>query len=318
MAADHLRGVLVVALAMTTGCGPRLAQVPVGAIQIGHTPARVFEHPAPRAVAILAPDLGFSGEVWLLDDYTGVGPELWRAGLTLVVLDRLPIARDGRGLPALPEDLAARLRRRFGLPVVAVGHGLGGTALAAAARREPFDAMVLFNAPLAFGGAARALRVVLAAASRGATSWRALARRRVRGPRSAQVGDALLSSELLPHRRRALLMEASAPLPTDVIRAIATLAGAHPVPHAIDALLPNGRTPALLLLAQADGWAPPWWCDPVALGARPRRTRRVYLARAHGHALDYGHLDPLAHPAAHEDVYPALLEWLDETLAATR
>lgn len=253
-------------------------------------------------MAVLVPEVGFDGNVFIGPERRGLARALYDRGFHLVF--SRPLTGSAWPPPAVGEALARAAREYPGLPIVGVGHGLGGTALLAASdapSTPTLAGLVLMSAPVAFGGESRAVR-------------RLLANPRAKWP---EAELSVLWGELGGHQRRTwALRTATVRLP----RGLLQLAGrwgrgrATPtIPPKLRATLRSNRTPILVLLAQASGLAPPWRCDPAGLGLRRKHIQRHYLARAHRHELDYNHVDLLLHPDARGDVFPLIEAWLETT-----
>ena len=69
-------------------------------------------------------------------------------------------------------------------------------------------------------------------------------------------------------------------------------------------------TPLLVIAGSADRLASPPVVRPGAEGVRAAEYRE--FGRAHGHAVDYGHVDLILGRAAPVEVFPVVARWLDE------
>ncbi len=226
---------------------------------------------AERGVVVLVPGAGTDARV-----YAPLARSLVREGYEVRALD------DHRDLPRRLTEAA-----RPGLPLYAVGLDLGGTALYRAAPDVPaLSGVVGVGAPVAFGGASRALRAAIAERPR---SWSALPER---------LGRVLVG-----------VQPAAAPL--DLSR-WAGLDGGRPVPVpvALDALARRPDLPVLVVMSPTDALAPPWACDPAAFGVRRRNIERVRVTRGNGFSREYRHLELLLHRAAPGEVFPIIEGWL--------
>jgi len=285
----------------------------------GSPPAalRRYAHDAPRAVVVLVPGLGTNGRVWDLPDVGGLAGELWFEDLDVQIVQDLGAAPSLAGWELrLRGWLKAAASRHPDVPLVGIGHGLGGTALLGVATSEPglLAGVVLIGSPLALRAPTRALLALLEQAGAG-TTWARLLRRTWRGPRGPLGFEAPLLSGSLPRRTRAAFYRhALAPLQPGLVRSLAPWEPHGPLPRLVGRLAAGPALPLLVLTAPADGLWPPWMCDPAALGVRREGIRRVYLTRANGSRVEYNHLDLLLHREAPYDVVAPVMEWLDEVL----
>ncbi len=294
------------------------ADVPPGA-WILHYPRE-----APRAVVVLVPGLGTNGLVWDLPEVGGLAGELWFEGVAVYVV--LVRGAPPPTLEVWEEWLAADLReaasRHPGVPLVGIGHGLGGTALLLAATSEPglVAGVVTLGSPLALHAPTRALSALVAAAdAQPGLTWADLRTRGWQGPRGPRGFERALLSAALPERtRQAFYRHGQATMGSGLPRSLPRFVHGGPRPPLLERLARQPGLRLLVVTAPADGMWPPWMCDPATLGVRREGIRRVWVTRANGASAEYNHLDLLLHPRAGDDVLPRIVDWLDDVTSPVR
>ncbi len=273
---------------------------------------------------VLVHGLGTNAELWDLPGRGGLAPELWRAGFEVYSLDWSGAAVS---LDLLTERIGGALARIRAAaaqrPLFAIGHGIGGTALyeIAAAEPESVAGLVQLSAPLTFDGRTAAFAALLRAPEHlGAASvtWAQLRDLHLL-PSTAADGSferTLLFSAPLAKVRELFYDHVDAPTSRVLLASLAPLAESEAIrPGGLAArLAKHPALPMLVFVAPGDGLAPPWQCDPAVLDLRRDNIERHYLTRANGTAGEYNHLDLLLHPDASREVFPAVIDWLDERL----
>ncbi len=274
--------------------------------------------PAPEAMPVVwVADVGLAPEAAALPPRAGgLLGRLRRAGFAPVALP-LP---DGPELAAVAHTLRDQITARLGeRPFFAIGHGLGGTALAAAAPDLPgLRGWVGLGAPLGHGGATGAAQAWFAAVARAPQAgWPTWGAARFAGQPLSRL--LMTRPGLRPDLRAAWLAQPVPPIPAALLAAVAA-AQQGPTPQAnagLRGLAARPDVPVLAVMAVADGLWPVWQCDPVTLGltraAGEATVARRVLTRADG-TPELGHLDLLIHPAAldhvHDPVVATLRGWV--------
>ena len=210
-------------------------------------------------------------------------------------------------------------KRHVTVPLIGVGHDMGGTLLYELGVRagSPLAGVVGLSAPVAFGGYSKAVSQLLDTPTR-------LARESVNWAEvdtlipvntfanEATLTELLLTTEL-PHReRRAFFSTALRPMNKGWLESIAARGEAHEIPE-LDAAFTGERRkfPILAIMAPSDGLMPPWLCDWRSFGVTDAQIERVYLTRSNGNAMEYNHLDMVLHPRAQREVHPRVLSWIE-------
>lgn len=230
--------------------------------------------PVVLAVVLLVPDVGFAPAIW----ETGMAQSLRAVGFATELVD---------GPAALGPEVLDRVRRDHpGVPVYGVGHGFGGTALYRhQVEHGGLSGIVGLSAPLTDFGRTRAAQRLLDRASEGPVSWI---------HQTEEVRDVLLG-------------------PSGITALRPGLVGPFRAAEANVSFDPRRLSPAIPILAvlgHADGFAPPWQCDPIGVGLVHGGVERLYLGRLHGQQIDYNHLDLLMFADAPSDVFAPVIRWL--------
>ena len=281
----------------------------------------------PRGVVVFVHGLGTNAQVWELPGIGGLATAVWRLGYLVYTVDMQGAGDSWReGIFAdRPDDSTVRLWSRHvelvlgqlaarhpALPLVGVGHGIGGTALyhALGSGFDGLSGLVAIGAPLDFGRATRAFDLLLTMPDRlglPAVAWRQLAGVQLAPQFATRRGfEGLLLSEHLPDDvRRAFYRSVSSHMSRSLLRSIREQSSGREVATRnalVDALGKSKLPPILMLTAPSDGTAPPWQCDPAGLGLRRSEFERRYVTQSNGDSMEYNHLDLLLHPRARRDV----------------
>lgn len=280
----------------------------------------VFE---PQAVVVLVHGLGTNAAIWDLPETGRLARRVWRAGYAVYTLDlNFTDGEDSLGATRqhLSDVLTALSRRHRGQKVIGIGHDIGGTLLYQLLydAQPRLDGVIGIGAQVGFGGYSKALLALFSAAkSAPSITWPMLDNLELSKAlhTDIRVSELLLSSSLSEKARFTFYNQALSRMPSSVLNEIYLLGSKHPVP-VLDPLIASTKAqidlPVLAIMAPSDGLAPPWQCDPKVFGMRQKLTRSVYLTRANGESMEYNHLDMLLHPVASREVFPLVMDWLEE------
>lgn len=270
------------------------------------TPERLLWAPKhAKAHVILIAGLGLDRDVWLI---SGLGASLSRLGYAIHAIDPAGITLEARA--AALTTYVTQITDR--LPVVLIGHGIGGTIAYLASRSPRVIGVVGIGAPLAFGGSSRAAKYVFAQGA--GRTWEDWAKLGMPGPSTTDSVTSRLLTDGLPSRILDPVVATALRPMGDELQALNALdVGPIPRPHvALDAI--RGPLPVLVLTSAGNGLWPSWHCDPAAHGLRRAGITRIHLNLANYHLRRYNHLDLLVHPDAMREVHPLVEAWVKQVL----
>ncbi len=285
----------------------------------------VYGYPvkSPKAVVVLVHGLGTRAALWDLPETGRLARRVWRAGYAVYTLDlNFSEAPDSLAVTRqnLRHVLQAISRTHREQKLFGIGHDIGGTLLyqILADSNSQLDGLIGVGAQVGFGGYSKAVQALLdAAETKSELMWPMLDSVTISksSPGDVSVSELLLSSSLPEKTRMAFYGKALSRIPSTLLQEISALGKAEPVP-VLDPVLALHRNqitePVLAIMAPSDGLAPPWQCDPGSFGLGKESMRAVYLTRANGESMEYNHLDMLLHPVASREVFPLVMDWLEE------
>ena len=288
----------------------------------------VHGYPAegPRAVVVFVHGLGTNARIWDLPEVGGLARRVWRSGYGVYTVDMVGLEDEASAEAPykvrknrLGQLLSILSKRHPGVPLLGVGHDIGGTLLyhLASETGSPLAGVVGLSAPVAFGGYSKAVTQLLNAPAelgRATLHWPELDSLggSQRLANEATLTELLLTTELPSRERRLFFTQALEPMSRSFLESIARRGHQKHVPT-LDPVFRGERRhiPILAIMAPSDGLAPPWQCDWKGLGVNDVQIERLFLTRSNGNAIEYNHLDMVLHPRASREVHPKIMDWIE-------
>lgn len=233
----------------------------------------------------------------------------------------------------LPTAIATVLERSRAPALHGLGHSMGGMLFYSAGvrARAELRSITAIGAPimsqLQLGARERSLLQVAAsltpAATLTPTAQRRVPLRRLLGaalrymPMSARLADGILlnSANCEPAVVARMAREGIEDLPLRLLRDIIQHMGRPPIPggpFAFEAQLAGIEVPVLVIAGAADRLAPPAAVAAAAAQLRGAAVRYHAMGLAQGLSAEYGHVDLLLGRRAPEEIYPRILDFLQE------